>query len=192
MTAQHPVTTEPTKLNQVIDALSEFASTESELAAAELKPAAKHAGIGSGLFAGAATLLLHALWMLVIAAALAIGWLLASVTSLSPWASITLGFLICAVLSIIIAAVLALIGKSQIGKVRKPEATLAEAKATLQAILASLGRIKEDVPSSTVVKKDDDSWRRPQPAGTRFPATDDRYTGGSHVYTGGAHAADND
>lgn len=180
MTEQRPVNTEPTRLNQVIDALSEFASTESELAAAELKPAAKHAGIGSGLFAGAATLVLHSLWMLVIAASLSIGWLLASTTSLSPWAAITLGFVICAVLSLLIAGILALIGMSHMKKVKKPEATLSEAKATLQAIIASLGRFKDPIPSSKVVKQDDDVWRRPGSAGLSYQASDSS-ANGSHA-----------
>ncbi len=123
-----------TTVQRIREGLTQFVAAETELAKAEVVPAAKHAGIGSGLFAGAAAFLGHALWMLIIALALAIGWLLDSVTGLSTWGAFTLGFVITAVISIIIAAILALIGKSQIKKVRKPEATIAEAKATMSAL----------------------------------------------------------
>lgn len=151
------------KLGEIVDALSEFVATESELAAAELKPAAKHAGIGSGMFAGAGTFALHALWMLIIAFALAIGWILDSFTALGPWGAFTLGFVIAAVISLLIAFVLVKIGQAQMKKVKKPEATIAEAKATLQAIAASLGRIKGEPEGTEVIRADDDVWRRPTP-----------------------------
>ncbi len=151
------------KLGEVVDALSEFISNETELAAAELKPAAKHAGIGSGMFAGAGTFALHALWMLVIAFALAIGWILDSFTALSAWGSFTLGFVIAAVISLLIAFVLVKIGQAQMKKVKKPEATIAEAKATLQTITASLSRIKGEPEATEVIRADDDAWRRPTP-----------------------------
>lgn len=151
------------KLGEIVDALSEFVATESELAAAELKPAAKHAGIGSGMFAGAGTFALHALWMLIIAFALAIGWILDSFTALGPWGAFTLGFVIAAVISLLIAFVLVKIGQAQMKKVKKPEATIAEAKATLQTIAASLTRIKGDPQGTEVISTDDDAWRRPTP-----------------------------
>lgn len=154
------------KLGEVVDALSEFIAAESELAAAELKPAAKHAGIGSGMFAGAGTFALHALWMLIIAFALAIGWILDAFTALSTWGAFTIGFIIAAVISLLIAFVLVKIGQAQMKKVKKPEATIAEAKATLQAIVASLGRIKGEPQGAEVIRPDDDAWRRPTPLQT--------------------------
>lgn len=119
---------------QVKASLAEFISKETELAKAEVVPAAKQAGIGSGLFAGAGILALHALWMILIAIVLAIAWLLNSVTILGPWASGTFAFLITAIFSLLVAFILAKVGQSRFKKVSKPEATIAEAKATLTAI----------------------------------------------------------
>ena len=124
----------PTTLQQVRASLAEFISKETELAKAEVVPAAKQAGIGSGMFAGAGVLALHALWMILIAIVLAIAWLLNSVTVLGPWASGTFAFLITAVFSLLVAFILVKIGQARFKKVGKPEATIAEAKATLTAI----------------------------------------------------------
>ncbi|MFV0430222.1 MAG: phage holin family protein [Arachnia sp.] len=126
-------------VGRIKDGLSEFISVESELAKAELGPAAKHAGIGSGLFAGAGVFAFHAIWMLIITMALAIGWLLSSVTGLSAWGSFTLGFLITVITSLLIAFILFRAGQLQFRKVKKPEATIAEAKATLNALSSAIG-----------------------------------------------------
>lgn len=93
-------------LVEIKDAVSDFVSKEAELASAELKPAAKAAGMGAGFFAGAAVFLFHALWMLVILIALAVGLLLHSVTPMGPWVSFTLGFLASVLFSILVAGIL--------------------------------------------------------------------------------------
>lgn len=119
---------------QVRTSLAEFVSKETELAKAELVPSAKQAGVGSGMFAGAGVLALHALWMIIIAISLAIAWLLNSLTVLGPWGSGTIAFIITAVFSLLLAFVLVKLGQSRFKKVSKPDATIAEAKATLTAI----------------------------------------------------------
>ena len=125
-------------LVEIKDAVSEFVSTEAELAKAELKPMAKAAGVGAGFFAGAALFAFHAIWMLVILVALAIGLLLHAVTPLGPWASFTLGFLASVLFSLLVAGVLFTLGRGKFAQVKKPEATLAEAKATLDAVVDAI------------------------------------------------------
>lgn len=120
---------------QLREELAEFVTREKELAKAELVPAAKHAGIGSGLFAGAGIFALHALWMLILCGALGIGWLLASLTLLSPWGAFTIGFATAAIISLLIAFVLIKVGQGQLRKVKAPSATIAEAGATFSALL---------------------------------------------------------
>lgn len=137
----------------VKDAISGFIANESELAAAELKPAAKAAGIGSAMFAGAGVFLFHAVWMLVIIIALAVGLLLNALTSLQPWTSITLGFVASMLFSIIVAVVLALIGKGKFKDVKKPEATIAEAKATIDAVSNAL--TSRRASSDAVIRAED-------------------------------------
>ncbi len=147
---------------QIKASLAEFISRETELAKAEVVPAAKQAGIGSGLFAGAGILALHALWMILIAVVLAIAWLLNSVTDLGPWASGTFAFIITAVFSLLVAFILVKVGQSRFKKVSKPEATIAEAKATLTAISDAVSgdsaadralSARHVIPGATAVKK---------------------------------------
>ncbi len=102
----------PSTFQQVRASLAEFVSKETELAKAEIVPAAKQAGIGSGLFAGAGILALHALWMILIAIVLAIAWLLNSLTALGPWACGTIAFIITAVFSLLVAFILVKVGQA--------------------------------------------------------------------------------
>lgn len=137
-------------LVEIKDAVADFVSKESELAAAEIKPSAKAAGIGAGFFAGAAVFLFHALWMLVIVVALAAGLLLNSITPIGPWGSFTLGFLISVLFSALVAGVLFTLGRGKFSQVKKPEATISEAKATLDAVVDTIAGRK---PGSDVVVK---------------------------------------
>lgn len=139
--------TEPTSaspLQEFKDQFSEFVEREKELAKAELIPAAKSAGIGAGLYAGAGVFVLHALWMLLLCVALGVGWFLTSYTALSPWGGFTLGFLLTAVFSLLAAFILFKVGALHIQKVSAPEATIAEARATISSLVdAAAGRRPE-------------------------------------------------
>ncbi|AQP50282.1 phage holin family protein [Tessaracoccus flavescens] len=125
-------------LVEIKDAVSDFVAKEAELASAELKPAAKAAGMGAGFFAGAAVFLFHALWMLVILITLAVGLLLHSVTPMGPWVSFTLGFLVSVLFSVLVAGILFTLGRGKFSQVKKPEATISEAKATLDAVVDAI------------------------------------------------------
>ncbi len=130
-------------LVEIKDAVSDFVAKEAELASAELKPAAKAAGMGAGFFAGAAVFLFHALWMLVILIALAVGLLLHSVTPMGPWVSFTLGFLVSVLFSVLVAGILFTLGRGKFSQVKKPEATISEAKATLDAVVDAIASRKK-------------------------------------------------
>lgn len=130
-------------LVEIKDAVSDFVAKEAELASAELKPAAKAAGMGAGFFAGAAVFLFHALWMLVILITLAVGLLLHSVTPMGPWVSFTLGFLVSVLFSVLVAGILFTLGRGKFSQVKKPEATISEAKATLDAVVDAIASRKK-------------------------------------------------
>lgn len=135
----------PTPFQLLRDGLMDFVARESELAKAELIPAAKQAGIGSVLVAVAATFLLHSLWMLVIVLALGLSWLL-TLTGLHVIGCLTLGFLLAALLSIGIAVLLIFMARGRFQKVKAPTATIEEAKATFVALTdAALNRSTEVV-----------------------------------------------
>jgi len=104
---------------------------EVELAKAELVPAAKHAGIGAGLFGAAGYFGINAALLIYVAAALGIAAL-----GVPEW----LAFLIVAVALLLVAGVCALIGRGQVKKVKGPKRTIAQANETVAAVKGALQR----------------------------------------------------
>jgi Putative Actinobacterial Holin-X, holin superfamily III len=101
--------------------VSTLVRAEIELAKTELSTTVKRAGIGGGMLAAAGVVLLFSvpfLFVVIAEVLVAIG--------LPRW----LSYLIVWVLFLIIAAVLALLGRRQLKKMSKPERTLKTAKDT--------------------------------------------------------------
>ena len=112
-------------VGELVRRASEHVSTlvraEVELAKAEVSGTVKRAGIGGGMLAGAAVILLFSvpfLFVVIAEVLVAIG--------LPRW----LSYLIVWVFFLLVAAVLALIGRRQLKKMSKPERTLKTAKDT--------------------------------------------------------------
>lgn len=100
--------------------MSELVRYEVALAKAELRSEVKHVGLAGGLFAVAGYLAFLSSILLVIAA----GYGLVA-AGLSAW----LAFLVLAVALLLLTAVLVLIGRSRIGKVKAPQRTNRSLKA---------------------------------------------------------------
>lgn len=120
--------TERTVGQLVVDAsreLSELVRHEIALAKAELADDAKQAGLGAGLFGGAGFLGAVAFVLLTVAAAYGLhegaGWPL--------W----LSFLVVAVVLLVLAAAMALVGRQRVSRVTPPKRTIATTKATVAA-----------------------------------------------------------
>lgn len=105
--------------------ISEIVRAEVALAKAELAAGAKNGALAGGLFGAAGYLAFLASILLMIAGAYGI-----VAAGLSPW----LAFLLLAVALLVVAAVLALIGKSRISRVGPPERAIRSTKAALAAI----------------------------------------------------------
>jgi len=107
--------------------LSTLVRSEIELAKTELKKTAAAAGIGVGLFGAAAFLALLAIILLSIALAYGV-----SAIGLHPgWA-----FLIVAGFYLLIALVMVLIGKNQLGKAKGPQRAIETSKESVEALKA--------------------------------------------------------
>ncbi|WP_232549098.1 phage holin family protein [Propioniciclava soli] len=115
---------------------------EIELAKAELIPQAKSLGIGAGLFGAAGYFALQAVTLLFICGGLAFTALYTGLVSI-VWA-FTLGFLTMAVILLVIAGILALIGKSKI-KFEGAEKTVAEAEKSVDAVTTAINRGQANV-----------------------------------------------
>lgn len=112
-------------VGELVRSASEHVSTlvraEIELAKTEVSGSVKKAGIGGGLLAAAAVILLFSvpfLFVVIAEVLVAVG--------LWRW----LAYLIVWVLFLLIAGVLALVGRSQLKKTKKPERTLKTVKDT--------------------------------------------------------------
>ncbi|HNV10162.1 MAG TPA: phage holin family protein [Propionibacteriaceae bacterium] len=123
------------------------------LAKAEIAPAAKHAGIGGGLFGAAGYMAANAASLLFLAGGLALAKLFSWLAGWGPVVSVCFGFLAMALLLLILAAVFALIGKGQLQQVKGPEATIAETKATIAALSASVQNGKNVVVANDAERK---------------------------------------
>jgi hypothetical protein len=129
MTTQNDDAVERTLGQLVADAthdISSIVQNEMALAKAEIGADAKKAGVGAGLFAFAGVLGFLALIMILIAAAFGL-----VAAGLAPW----LAFLIVAGALLLVGAILALIGKSSVGKVKgKPARAIKNAQDTIAAL----------------------------------------------------------
>ena len=110
---------------QASDDLSGIVRAEIALAKAELRVDAKNAALGGGMFGAAGYLGLLASITLVITIAYAL-----VAFGLKPW----LAFLIVTVVLLVLAGILALIGRSRVRKLKPPERTIRNAQATIQAV----------------------------------------------------------
>jgi len=98
--------------------------SEVALAKAEIAGEAKTAGIGAGMFAGAALFGFLALVFLLVAGSLALALVLPT------WAA----FLVVGGALLLLAGLLALVGKSRVSKVGKPERTVRTAQGSVAAL----------------------------------------------------------
>lgn len=108
---------------------------EIELAKAEMIPQVKRAGLGAGLFGAAGYLAIQAATLLFVCGGLAFSALFLGVVS-TIWA-FTLGFLSMAVLLLVVAGILVLIGKSKM-RFTSPELTINEANRSVEAVTGAV------------------------------------------------------
>ena len=110
---------------QASQEVSEIVRAELALAKAELATSAKNGALAGGMFAAAGFLGFYASILLTIA----IGYGLVA-ARLAPW----LAFLLVAVAFLLVAGLLALFGKSRIGRIKAPQRTIESTRRTLSAV----------------------------------------------------------
>jgi hypothetical protein len=110
---------------QASDDLAGIVRAEIALAKAELREDARNAAMGGGLFGATAYLGVLASITLVITVAYAL-----VAAGLSPW----LAFLIISVVLLLIAGILALIGRARLRRLKPPERTIRTTKEAIAAV----------------------------------------------------------
>ncbi|WP_022911237.1 phage holin family protein [Aestuariimicrobium kwangyangense] len=122
------------------------------LAKAEIQPAVKHAGIGSGMFGTAGYFAMNALSLLFLTGAFAFSLLFNAAVGLGVLLSLIIGFALMAVVCLLVAGMLGMIGMKQFKQVKKPEATIAELQTTAQALGAAIKQGQAAVNGNTLAK----------------------------------------
>ncbi len=125
-------TDEDKPVGDLVRQLTEQSSTlirqELRLATAELQEKGKHAGIGAGMFGGAGLVGLYGVGALIAAAIVGIG------TLIEPW----LAALIVGVVLLVVAGVVALLGKKQV-----EQATPAKPEQAMDSVQQDIDTVKE-------------------------------------------------
>ncbi|MBK6872940.1 MAG: phage holin family protein [Kineosporiaceae bacterium] len=116
---------------QATDDMSAILRAEMALAKAEIAADVRNGAVAGGLFGAAGYLGLLASILLSIAA----GYGLVAV-GLAPW----LAFLVVALVCLLLAAVLVLVGKSRVSRVGPPERAMRSARQTIAAVTPTRSR----------------------------------------------------
>lgn len=144
-------------IKQIVDRIKKdgvsLATDNIALVKAEIKPAAKNAGIGGGMFGAAGYLAINAATLMFIAGSLALGLIFFHAASMSVLASGALGFVTLAVLLLLLAGLLALIGRGRIKQIKKPEFAIAEAKASVESLKSSVQAGIAQVQANSLERK---------------------------------------
>ena len=130
-TTQHRPTGEERSVGELVQQLSQQTSTlvrqEMRLAQAELQEKGKRAGLGAGMFGGAGLVALYGVGALIAEAIMVLG------TALEPW----LAAVIVGVVLLLVAGLLALIGKSKV-----KQATPAKPEQALESVQRDIDEVK--------------------------------------------------
>lgn len=127
---------------------------EIELAKAELLPQAKAAGVGAGLFGGAGYLAITAGTLLFLSLSFWVSLAFLTWAGFDILGSLAAGFAVVAVVLLGIAGILALIGKQRM-VFTGPEATVAQAEASVTAVKDAVTRGKDGVAALSLTKGPD-------------------------------------
>jgi hypothetical protein len=131
------------QVSTLVDAVKALATGWKDKAIAQAKPKAKSAGILGGAFGAAGLFAVKAVSLLVLAAAAAFGALYSSV--MNPWAATALGLVTVAVILLLLAGILALVGRSQIPVLTKKVDIGDDVKLGAETIKSGIEKGKADV-----------------------------------------------
>ncbi len=138
-------------LSDVIESITSDVKTivkgEIELAKAEMVPQVKSVGVGAGLFGAAGYLGLQAATLIFVA----LGFLISQffLGLMAPGFAYASGFGVLALLLLIVAGILALIGKGKFN-VHGPDRTIAQADQAVSDVQTAVSRGQANVASLTV------------------------------------------
>lgn len=124
------------------------------LAKAELKPAAIHAGVGGGLFGGAGYFAINAATLLYLCGSFALSLWAQHLWGWDLLLCLVVGFGAGGVILLVLAGILALVGKAQISKVEPPRQTILEARQSVASLKSAFQHGKYNATSAALAEKE--------------------------------------
>ena len=137
-------------IKSIQDDVRTIVKGELELAKAELMPQAKSAGIGAGLFGGAASLGIMGATLLFCGLSFWLSFGFQSWFGIDLLAALAWGFAVMAILMFLLAGVLSLIGKQRLN-LPGPQATTASAQASVDAVKGAITKGQERVAATSIL-----------------------------------------
>jgi len=132
----------PTEISDLLNLISKdvrsIVSDEIALVKAEIKPAVRRVGVGSGLFGGAAYFVISATIVLWFTIAAGFSWLYAGTTNLSAWACVFFGTLTAVFLLLVVAVVFVVLGGKSFSKIKGPEKAPESFGKTMTAVMTGI------------------------------------------------------
>lgn len=135
------------------DAAKTLAIAWKDKAIAQAKPKAKSAGILGGAFGAAGYFAMNAVSLLFLAGAAGFGALYS--TFLGPWGATGLGLVTMAVVLLVLAGILALVGKAQIPELTKKLDIADDVKAGTESVKAGIEKGQLEVAGELQVREID-------------------------------------
>jgi len=132
-----------TQVTTLLDAVKALAMAWKDKLIARARPKAKSAGIMGGSFGAAGYMAINALSLLFLAGAAGFGALWYKV--LGVFGAAALGLVSMAIVLLILAAVLALVGRAQLPELKKPVAIADDVKAAQETVKAGIEKGKAEV-----------------------------------------------
>ncbi|HOB04314.1 MAG TPA: phage holin family protein [Propionibacteriaceae bacterium] len=119
------------RVTEIVTDATQIAKDEIQLTVAKIKPQATDAGLGAGLIGAAGVLALNTIPLFALLFVTLFSWLYSNWLGVFP--SIVLGFLTEALMLLLLAAILGLVGYGKAKRIKEVKPTLEESKARLVA-----------------------------------------------------------
>jgi len=152
----------PDLLSRITDDVRAIVADEIALAKAELKPAVRRIGVGSGMMGAAAYVAVSATIVLWFTLAAGFSWLYAATTGVSPLGALFFGTLTVVVLLLIVAGLLVWAGKTSFSGVHGPQKTPETITGALDAVWTGLAEGQDRVAAELAGDGPPDRERRQQ------------------------------
>lgn len=143
-------------VKNITDDVRTIVHGELALFKAEAQATGKRVGTGVGMFGAAGYFGLNAVSLLFMAGGFGIGLLFTHFLDWPLLGAAAVGYAGMALLLLLMAGILALLGKSSLNKAKSPEEAINEAKATVTAVKGAVTRGTEQVSSGTALQRYED------------------------------------